>query len=129
MGTVQVLPDFQERHRHGCCIVCSLPRRDGDQIVDLGCDIEFEGSLAICTTCVGVVAAAAGLMTPAQVDAINADLSTMTAEVLNARRIMDRLAEKESQVNGYRRQLRTILAEHQGMKVESLRAAALADAG
>ena len=128
MGTIAVLPEFQERHRHGTCVVCSLPRRDGDVVVDLGCDIDFEGSLAVCSTCVALMAASIGLMTPGQVDAMNADLTAMTAEVLAARRQIDRLTAKEASVDADRRQLRSILAEHRGMNTEAQRTAALAAA-
>lgn len=76
-----LVSDYIQSAGKGTCYVCRAHRRSHDEIIlDFGREIEFEGALQVCASCIKEAAGLTGALAEATAKA-EADVARLTAEV------------------------------------------------
>lgn len=82
------IPDFDtvggiHIYRNNACIACNTPRRPDDRLIDLGdaAYIEYEGRLAICSTCLTEANAVLGIASKLTLEKARQREAALQAEV------------------------------------------------
>jgi hypothetical protein len=77
---VFLVSDYIRAAGKGTCYVCRAHRRSRDEIIiDLGREIEFEGALQVCASCIKEAAGLTGALAEAT-DAVATELALVTKE-------------------------------------------------
>jgi hypothetical protein len=118
---LQVIVEYGVQTAGGTCYLCKLPRRGNEKVIDTGVEIDFEGFLAICESCIRYCNSLLGGVTPEQQAAYNADLTAMTLEVEVARRFMAEHETRKAALEAEEAALRNALALIRGVAEEPAR--------
>lgn len=97
---MMVLNEYPPGTALNTCYLCKSARRDGEQIVDTGVHIDFEGFLALCGSCIAEAASALGLLSTDKAERIYAKLDRLSAQLSEARIRAD---AAETALDGLRR--------------------------